>query len=222
MVVLAVPGTGSNLDLKLQRKGLTIGADKWITPNLQIEASFKQEEKDGSRMFGIGFTCTSGAAPGCLGATATRTGWALLMLPEPVNSTTQQFEGKVNFFTDSLNLSAGYYGSFYSNSNGGISPNVPGTLNNALGTPLLLNTGLQTILQNRVALPPDNQAHQFYVSGNYAFTPTTRATFKYAYTHATQNDSFVGNGLTQAPAGVATVSYTHLDVYNRQRRAWLD
>ena len=38
-------------------------------------------------------------------------------------------------------------------------------------------TSLQNVLQLPMALPPDNQAHQFYVSGNYAWTPKTRSTW---------------------------------------------
>ncbi|MGE5387050.1 MAG: MtrB/PioB family decaheme-associated outer membrane protein [Betaproteobacteria bacterium] len=200
-VVVTAPGTGSDLDLKLERKRFGLGGEKWITPNLQLEVTFKSEDKNGARLFGNGFTCTSATAPGCLGPTAIRTGWALLMLPEPINSTTRQFEAKLNYTTDKLTLIGGYYGSFYTNSNGNMTATVPGSLYNAMGTLLPLNTGLQAILQNPIALPPDNQAHQIYVSGSYAFTPTTRATFKAAYTRATQNDNFLGMGLTGAPGG---------------------
>ena len=203
--LLATPGTGANLDLELKRKAFGIGGEKWIFPNLQLEVNFKTEDKNGSRLFGAGFTCTSSTAPGCLGASATRTGWAQLMLPEPVNSTTRQIETKLNYIGEKLALSGGYYGSFFTNGYGTLNPNVPGTLYNAVGTALPLNTGLQGILNNPIALPPDSQAHQLYLSGNYAFTPTTRGTFKYAYTHATQNDGFLGSGLTGAPGGRANL-----------------
>ena len=204
-VVLAAPGTGTDVNLKVTRKALGVAGEVWLTSNLHFEASFKNEDKEGSRLNGIGFSCTSSTAPGCVGPTATRTGWALLMIPEPIKSTTQQFEAKLNYSTDSLNLTGGYYGSFFINDRSGVSPNVPGTLFNALGTALPLNTGLQAILQNRIALAPDNQAHQFFVSGNYTFTATTKANFKVAYTHASQNDDFGGNGFTQAPAGVSNL-----------------
>lgn len=201
VVVLATPGTGRNIDLEQKRKSFGLGGEKWITPNLQFEASFKSEDKDGARMYGRGFACTSAAAPGCLGPTAARTGWALLMLPEPINTNTKQFEMKLNYSGDKLALSGGYYGSFFNNSNGNLTPTVPGSLNNAMGNLLPLSPGLQAILQQPMALQPDNQAHQLYLSGNYAFTPTTRGNFKVAYTHATQDDSFLSSGLTGAPGG---------------------
>jgi MtrB/PioB family decaheme-associated outer membrane protein len=204
--VLAAPGTGSDVDLSTKRKAFTFAADKWFTPVFQFEFSFKNEDKDGSRLFGRGFNCPSGAAPSptCTTMAAGVNQWALLMLPEPINSNTKQFEGKLNFAGEKLALTAGYYGSFYTNDNGTLTPTINGTLNNPLGAPTATpNAGLYGILQLPMALPPDNQAQQFYVSGTYGFTPTTRATFKVAYTHATQTDDFASKGLTGYPAGVA-------------------
>ncbi|MGC2048219.1 MAG: MtrB/PioB family decaheme-associated outer membrane protein, partial [Gallionella sp.] len=220
VTLLMAPGTGSDLNLKTTRKSVTLGAEKWLSPSLLFEASFKNEHKDGARLFGKGFNCStpnpitgtssgSGALPPgvCLpGApTAGVSQWALLMLPEPINSRIQQFEGRLNYSGEKLALSGGYYGSFYTNAYGSLTPTVPGTLNNPLGAPTALNTDLLGILQLPVALPPDNQAHQLTLSGTYGFTPTTRATFKYAYTHATQNEDFASMGLTGAPAGISNL-----------------
>lgn len=202
---LAAPGTGSDVDLKTKRKSVTLAADKWVTPSLQFEFSFKNEDKDGARLFGRGFTCPSGAAPSptCTTMAAGVNQWALLLLPEPINANTKQFEGKLNFAGEKLALTGGYYGSFYTNENGTLTPTINGTLNTPLGAPTAApNAGLYGILQLPMALPPDNQAHQLYLSGTYGFTPTTRATFKVAYTHATQDDDFASKGLTGAPAGV--------------------
>lgn len=187
-VMSLAAGTGANLNLDLKRKGITLGAEKWLTPNLLLEASFKNEDKDGARPFGIGLTCSNviGGIP-C----ATTTG-ALLLLPEPINSTTRQFEAKLNFSGEKFMLTGGYYGSFFTNANGSMKLNgVTNNLYNPDGlTPFVPGADLLGYLQQPLALPPDNQAHQLYVSGNYAITPTTRATFKYAYTHATQNENF--------------------------------
>lgn len=204
VVLLGTPGTGSNLDLKLQRKSLGAGIEKWITPHLQFEVSFKNEDKNGARLFGKGFACSAAWVADGVCASSTNH-WALLMLPEPIDSTTRQIEAKLNFSNDKLALSGGYYGSFYTNANGNLTPTVPATLNNPLGAPRLIDTGLRATLGLPMALPPDNQAHQVYVSGTYAFTPKTRATFKLGYTHATQHDDFASNGLTGAPPGVSNL-----------------
>lgn len=202
--LLGAPGTGNDVDLKLKRKAITLSGAKWLGGSLQFEASFKNEDKDGARLWGKGFACASATAPGCGGPTATATGWALLLLPEPINSNIKQAEARLNFSGEKFLVSGGYYGSFYTNSNGSLSPTVPGTLNNALGNPLPLSAGLQNILALPMALPPDNQAHQVYVSGNYRFTTRTAGTFKAAYTHATQNEDFASMNpafAAAAPAG---------------------
>jgi MtrB/PioB family decaheme-associated outer membrane protein len=210
VTLLPVAGTGSDIDLKTERKRTTVGAEKWFGRHLMIEASFINEDKDGARLWGRGFTCPSGAAPTpvCSALATGANQWALLMLPEPISSTSRQFEAKVNYLGDKLGLTGGYYGSFYDNDFGSLVPTVNGNLNSGLGVPMgaggagvPLTAGLRGILQLPMALPPDNQAHQFYVDGNYAFTKSTRATFKYAYTRATQNDSFQGMGLADAPPG---------------------
>lgn len=200
VVLLSAPGAGSELDLKIKREAIGLGLDKWLTPRLQFEVSAKNEDKEGARLFGKGFACSAAWVTDGV-CTASTTQWALLMLPEPIKSTTRQIEAKLNFSGDKLLLSGGYYGSFYTNAFGTLRPNVPGTLTNPLGTPTALDAGLRNTLALPMALPPDNEAHQFYLSGNYAVSQKTRATFKYAFTRATQNDNFLGNGLTGAPSG---------------------
>jgi len=211
VTLLPAVGTGHDLDLKIDRKRSTVGAEWWFGKNWMVEASFINEDKDGARIFGRGFTCPSGAAPSpiCTPLASGVNQWAILMLPEAIDSRSQQFEAKVNYLGEKLTVQAGYWGSFYDNHNGAMTATINGNLNNPLGHPMgqdgsvPLTAGLRNILQLPTALPPDNDAHQFYVSGTYGFSPTTRATFKYAYTRAEQKDDFLSNGLTGAPPGVS-------------------
>jgi len=221
---LATKGAGTDVDLKTERKAFTLSGEKWLGGNLLFEASFKNEDKDGSRLWGRGYDCAAyvcGVASNGTALTApTYVKNAILMVADPINSNIKQWEAKLSFRDDKLAATAGYYGSFYNNSNGNLSPIVPNQLGNNLGNlgtlyPAIAvasvtalsggSMSLQQNLQSPMALPPDNQAHQFYVSGNYAFTPTAKATFKYAYTHGTQNESFASQGLTGAPAGVGSL-----------------
>jgi MtrB/PioB family decaheme-associated outer membrane protein len=230
---------GSDVELQLKRTALGFSGDKWVTPELQVEVSFRTEDKKGARMFGrVGISSSDmqlnpanrsvNAAAIAATATATATaatfangginnangGWAMLLTPEPVNSTTKQFESKVNFTRDKLALTGGYYASFYNNSNGSLSPNVLGTLNRGdLWTGCALTSAtaglgcstIQQIASSGVALPPDNQAHQVYASGTYAYSDTTRTNFKVAFTRATQDESFTGMGLTPAATAPASL-----------------
>lgn len=195
----------SGADLRLERKKFGVALLKTLGPQLQLDVSLSSENKDGLRLFGIGMNCPSAVAPGCGGTTGAQVGWAVLMLPEPVNANHSQIEARLSYAGEKFHLSAGYYGSFYQNQFGSLSPNVPSSLNNAVGTPLPLAPGLQAILNQPVALPPDNQAHQIDVSGRYSFTPTTHLNFKLARSQALQHDDFAAAGFSGAPAGVSNL-----------------
>jgi len=200
VVLLATPGSGQNLDLSTTRKAVTLAGSKWFGGALQFEANIKSEDKEGARLFGKGFACSATwvAAGACSSSTSH---WALLMTPEPVDSTINQADAKFTFATGGLLVTAGYYGNMYVNRNSYIAPTVPGSLLSPLGVSRTLDAGLRTTLGLPLALPPDSQSHQLYVSGNYRFTPATVATFKYARTRATQNEDFGADGFYQAPAG---------------------
>lgn len=197
-------GSGSDLDLKTKRQGLGLGFSKWLSPSVEFQASLKTENKDGSRLFGKGFSCPTPVAPGCAPTTGANPGWAVLMLPEPIDSNHSQLEARLSYAGQKLRLSGGYYGSFYNNSLGALTPSVPDSLNNSLGVLQALNTGLQPILSQSLALPPDNQAHHADVSGVYAFTPSTRATFKLGAARATQDQGFASDGFA-GPAGITNL-----------------
>ncbi len=198
-------GSGSDFDLRTKRQGLGFGFSKWFGSALQLEASLKSENKDGSRIFGIGMNCMSVVAPTCGSTTLASTGSSVLLLPEPINSNHSQAELRLNYAGERLRLTGGYYGSFYSNSNGALTPGIPGSLNNPVGTLLPLSNGLQDILSNPVALPPDNRSQTLDLAGNYTFTPSTRANFKLAYSQARQDQDFASAGLAGAPAGVGSL-----------------
>lgn len=203
-VLPVLPGSGGNVDMKVKRTGLGLGFSKVLSSRWQFDANLSTEKKEGSRLFGIGFNCPSAVAPTCGVTSTAAAGWAVLMLPEPIDSTHTQADARFTFGGERLTLSVGYYGSFYRNDFGSMVPNVSGSLYNPLRTTLLpMSTGLQPILNNAVALAPDNQAHQLDVIAGYAFTPTTHGTLKLAYSQATQTQNFASAGFTAAPAGVS-------------------
>lgn len=210
---------GSDVELKLKRTALGLSGEKWFTPEIQVEVSFRSENKKGARMFGRAGLDSSDMQlrpDNLVTVKSPSGGWAVLLTPEPIDSNTQQLEARLNFNRDKLALTGGYYASLYVNSNGNLSPVVPGSLNRGDLWTHCATAGCSTVQQlasSSVALPPDNQAHQLYFSGNYAFSDTTRSTFKLAYTHATQNENFAGMGLTpsaSAPASLGGVVDTKL------------
>lgn len=148
-----VPGTGTDVVLETERKGLGLDFNKYLSPNLNFKAIFRNEEKEGDRHWGRG-----GAAE---------------FAAEPIDSTIRQFDAMLEYAGKELQLTGGYYGSWYENNNS-----------------LVYTNGRDGGI-NRVywlSLPLDNEAHQFYVNGGYNFTPTTRGTLRVSYTHATQDE----------------------------------
>lgn len=146
--------TAQSFDLKTKRDAITLGFDKMVGQGLDFQVRFRNEEKNGSRLFGQGVF------------------GPINFLTEPIDYTTRQLEGTLNYTTDRLQLSGGYYGTDFSNHTTAL--NVVGGI-----------AGLTPI-----ALPPGNQSHQLYLDGGYSFTPTTRSTFKAAYAHQTQTEGF--------------------------------
>ncbi len=210
LVAPLAPAAAADVSLKLKRTAIGLSGEKWIFPELLLEVNFRNETKTGARMFGRAGLDSSDMQlrPNRTGANANG-GWAVLLTPEPINSTIRQVEATLNWNRDKFAATAGYYGSFYINNFGSLSPAVPGTLNRGALWTNCATAGCSSVPQlasSPVALPPDNQAHQLYLSGNYAFTQDTRSNFKLAYTHATQNESFAAMGLTPAATAPASLN----------------
>jgi MtrB/PioB family decaheme-associated outer membrane protein len=167
LTVPAASTSGVNVDLKTKRDVLGLGFDKILWGGFDLQVRFRNEEKDGSRVFARGTT----------------TGSTFEFMPEPINSTTRQLEVTLGYTGERLQFSGGYYGTHYSNQYNGIF--ITGGSANLAG-PCPANCPFTP-----VALPPDNQSHQLHLTGGYSFTPTTRGTFKLAYAKATQDDNFL-------------------------------
>ena len=102
-------GTGSQIingstrrpvELETKRETLTLGFDKIVAGNFDFQARFRNEEKEGARLFG------QGDNPG---APTTR------FLTDPIDYTIRQWETIAGYTTERLQLSAGYYGTLFDN-----------------------------------------------------------------------------------------------------------
>lgn len=162
---LRIPTTataGVPVEMKTTRDVLGLGFDVAFADKLDVQLRYQQQEKNGERLFARGTTGSGG----------------FQFAPEPINSTTRMLESTLGYTGKRLQLSGGYYGTMYDNNNAALTLTEVGAATTLAGfTPM--------------ALPPDNQAHQVFVAGGYSFTETARTTFKAAYTHATQNETFI-------------------------------
>ena len=113
---------------------------------------------------------------------------------EPINSNTRQIEAVLAYTSKAFQVQGGYYGSWYTNHN------------SLLDTANIQPAGT-TFSPVFLSLPLDNQAHQVFANGGYNISERTRATFKVAYTRATQDEQIpVGTGVLVSPTAP-----THLD-----------
>ncbi len=183
LTIPAVSTVGTPVQLKTKREAIGLGFSKWLMGDFDVQVRFRNEEKDGERLFARGITGGAGLFE---------------FAPEPIHSTTRQIEATLGYTGKQLQLSGGYYGTTYDNKNT--------ALNFAGGNPGFSNGGNLNNMINPIGLPPDNQSHQLHLSGGYNFTLATRSTFKVAYTRATQNDAFItGVNVPLAPGSGANL-----------------
>lgn len=176
-----IDGAAAMRDKRLhtQREAISVGGQYVLAKGWDVRLKLKQDTKSGNRLFGA-----YPAGPLANNRVSAQT----VFLAEPVDHVMKQIDLVLGYSGQKLQMSAGYYGSFFENAHRAL------TLANDGGTKLtngwtMRGTGAD--LFTEVGLPPDNFAHQFYVDGGYSFTPTTRANFKLARTIAHQQDRFI-------------------------------
>lgn len=163
-LVTVNPGRGADLNLGIKRDATGVRFYKNLMKGLDFNASFKNEEKNGERNWGRKNNGNDNTP---------------FFATEPIDSTTRQFEARLDYAFEKLQLGGGYYGSWYTNHN----DLVRTTIGGVAGTAAYLS------------LPLDNQAHQLFLDGGYNFTPTTRGTFKVSYGRATQDETIPTRGI---------------------------
>lgn len=199
------PGSGGDTELATKRKAFSLVGSKWLDAEFQLEGNVKTEKKTGVQIFGVGNACPSTVSAGCTFTPGATAGFGVLYMPMPIDYDHTQVEARVNYIGSSLQLSGGYYGSFFSSGYGSITPGIPATLNNAVGQGLPVGPGVQTYLGQAVGLAPDSQMNHFDLTGAYVFSPMIRANFKVAYSQTTQDQDFASMGLPNARTGASNL-----------------
>lgn len=166
--VTAMTGLAENMksyDIKTKRKGLGLGFTKELADGWDVELTYKREDKDGDRLTAAVMQTGTGGSRG------------VVILPEPIDYTTDQYEALTRYTGKKLQLQFGYYASLFNNSNQSVSwDNLFTGSGNATG---------------RYALAPDNEFHQVNASGSYALTGATTVSGSLSFGRMTQNDSFL-------------------------------
>ena len=111
-------GSGGDTYPNTKRRSLILGDSKSSSGTWMLEGSVNSENKNGSELFGVGNQCPGTTASGCSFTPGTTAGFGVLYYPKPVDYNHTQAEARLNYAGSSLQLSGGYYGSFFSNATG--------------------------------------------------------------------------------------------------------
>ena len=168
-----IPANMQEFDVGTKRNRTNVGVSKILAPGWDLTASIKHEEKDGTKLTGINIGRFSGVSA---------------LLPEPINSTTDQFETAVSYTGRQANFSVGYYGSIYKNDTNVWTVENAGANNAVLGN------------LARLVGAPDNEMHQLLANGGYKFSNTTRLVLSGSYARLTSNERFI-----DVPAGATWI-----------------
>ena len=183
-----IPANMHEFDVGTKRKIGNVAVSVPFAPGWDFSASVRREQKDGTKITGVNMGRFTGVSA---------------LLPEPIDSTTDQFTASVAFADKKWNFNAGYYGSFYRNDVKTWTVQYPGQ-----GGLLLGNIA-------RMQSYPDNDMHQFNLGGGYRFTESTRLQVTGSWTRMTQNQQFLdplaGSGWTYGESSAnAKVNNTYL------------
>lgn len=161
-IVAADTGAFRPFNLHTQRRRGEVGFEVNLYPHLVVSASLRHEKQDGFRPLGADRSAVNENAS---------------ILPEVVNTTTDQFTLGMEYSGRRFFVKAGYYGSNFRNDVTGMTWQDPAN-STQTGT---------------ISTPPSNQFDQFNLSGGLTLAHNTRLTADYSYGRAHQNELFLSD-----------------------------
>ena len=165
-------------DVGSTRKNTSMGVGVNFSPELSLKFDYNHLAQSGAKLI---------AAPS-LGAAATTGTWraeAVAILMNPTNYQTDTFNLALNWVGEKGHLSGGYFGSVFKDAYDRLSWQNP-LLNNATSS-----SAAGVYQTGTMSTAPDNQLHQFNMSGGYAFSPATKLAGGISYGRNTQNAAFL-------------------------------
>lgn len=169
------------VEIGTQRKRVDGGFSYLFSPQWEVQASIRHEDKKGTQ---------------ALGATIfTANPRQSAILPSPVNQTTEQINVSVKYTGDDGFAQLAYYGSLFHNDINGVNFQNPF----APGEPTF----------GRKSNAPANQFHQFTFTGGYNFSPATKLVVNGSYGRNWQTQDFLP--YTASGIGVGNLPVANLN-----------
>lgn len=177
-----IPAAMQDARISTERKRSNLAVDVKLTDQWSFSAGAVHATKTGLKLTGVGSVDTGHG----------------VTLPEPVDYTTSLFNAGFNFIGANSHLSIGYAGSIFKND-----------INTWTADSIWTNNAVQGNV-NRMIGAPDNQYHQFKLTGGYSFSKATKLVISASRANATQNEQFIANG----PLWYVPVSSANAKVVN--------
>lgn len=163
-----------DVDIEHERRRIGVGFAKVLPRGWDFGTSYRHETKEGLK--------TVGAVIGNSGGNPRS-----VILPEPIDYVTQQFEAALKYADRKKQFQAGYYLSLFNDENSSLTWQNP--FSAIAGWDV--SAGYAAGGEGRLHLPPDNQFHQISLMGGYNFTDRTRVTADLAFGRMTQDEKFL-------------------------------
>lgn len=190
-VMAGLAANMKRFDVETRRQAAAFGLTKQLTGGWNFAVNYKRDQKDGTKLTGAPIQIGTGGSRG------------VVVLPEPVNYTTDLFDASARFADEKKQMQFAYHTSIFDNANRSL------TWDN-----LYTGTGNTT---GRLGQMPDNQFHQLSASGGYTFSKETRLTGKLSLGRMTQNEAFLPYNTTTNVMPTTSslngkINTTHVDI----------
>ncbi len=182
-------------DVHTDRQNSSFNAKYNIDSSWDVKFDFNHLAQSGAKVMGV----AGDQANGPVITGITWAGQTPIVIMNPTNYTTDNFNLGLNWKGEKARISAGYYGSFFRDGYNSVSfnnPFVKGAIvagTNSTGTPQAFPTDTMSTM-------PSNDFNQLNLAGGYDFTQATKLVGGLSYGRNTQNDDYANSGLT--PLGV--------------------
>ena len=176
------------VDMGTKRERIDGGFSYFFNPQWEAQASMRHEDKNGLQALG---------AP-IMGANPRQAA----ILPNPIDQSSDQINASMKFTGDKGFGQFAYYGSLFHNNINGVTFQNPFSAGGVGSVPAF----------GRMSSMPDNQFHQFSLTGGYNFSSATKLVAHGSYARNWQNQAFLPYNTSASGGGVLPTSNLNGDV----------
>lgn len=160
-------------DVKTERDFMSLGGSFNFARHWAVSVNYRNDTREGTKL--------TGAVMGNSGGTPRS-----VVVPYPIDDTTQEVEGAIDYVGQALQFRVAYLYSKYENDHSSLTWRNP----YAQITGWAPGTGFPTGY-GRMGLMPSNEFNQLRATMGYSLSPTTRLNAVFSYGRAEQNETFL-------------------------------